>query len=106
LVRQVARLFLSECPRHLARLRGALAAADAAALQAAIHTLKGSVGNLSAGPAFAAARRLEGLAHAGRLAAAAAALADLERELDRLRPALRALVVKPSDFVKPARNAQ
>jgi HPt (histidine-containing phosphotransfer) domain-containing protein len=92
LARQVARLFLGECPRYLERLRSAAAAGDAAALHAAAHMIKGSVGNLSAGPSYAAAKRLDDFARAGDLAAAAKALGELIGELDRLRPALRGLL--------------
>jgi CheY-like chemotaxis protein len=96
LVRQIARLFLSECPRYVDGLRAALAQADAAALRAAAHTLKGAVGNLSATPAYEAARRLEDLAHDGQLDAAGPALQALETALDRLRPALRDLLADPA----------
>jgi CheY-like chemotaxis protein len=96
LVGQVARLFLSECPRYVDALRTALAQADAAAVRAAAHTLKGAVGNLSATPAYEAARRLEDLAHDGRLDAAGPALHALEAELDRLRSALRDLMADPA----------
>ncbi len=96
LVRQVAKLFLCECPRYLQRLRDALQRADAADLQFAAHALKGATGNLSAAPSAAAARRLEDQARAGRLDAAAEALTALEAELDRLRPALRALLAGSS----------
>jgi CheY-like chemotaxis protein len=99
LVRQIARLFLSECPRYLRGLHAALEQADAAALRSAAHTLKGAVGNLSATPAYGAARRLEELARDGRCDAAESALRDLEAELDRLRPALRALL---TDAVRTA----
>jgi two-component system sensor histidine kinase/response regulator len=99
LVRQVARLFLSECPRYLDRLRSALANGDGPALRIAAHTVKGTVGNLSAGAAFAAAGHLEELARTGALIDAAEGLKGLEAELDRLRPALRSLLA-----VRPAGN--
>ena len=91
-MRQVARIFLSECPRYLDRIGTALSAGDGTALQIAAHTLKGAVGNLSAGTSFAAASRLEELAWAGNLTDAAAGLTAFTAELDRLRPALRALL--------------
>jgi signal transduction histidine kinase/DNA-binding response OmpR family regulator len=92
LVRQIARLFLNECPRYLERLRAAASAGDTEGLHAAAHTLKGSVGNLSAGAAHAAVRRLEVAARAGDPAAAQAALAVVEAALDQLRPSLRELL--------------
>jgi HPt (histidine-containing phosphotransfer) domain-containing protein len=96
LVRQIVRLFLSECPRHISALRSAFDRADASALRIAAHTLKGTVGNLSASAAYQAARKLEDLGRAGRLDTAGAALRDLEVELDRLRPALRVLLADPA----------
>jgi signal transduction histidine kinase/CheY-like chemotaxis protein/HPt (histidine-containing phosphotransfer) domain-containing protein len=102
LAHQVARLFLSECPRHLARSRAAMDSGDSAALQSAAHTLKGAVGNLSGGAAYLATTRLEDLAREGRLADCPAALSELSAELDRLRVNLRALLAEkrgssPSD---------
>src|SRR5262249_10220003 len=77
------------------RLRAGLAAGDAAALREAAHTFKGAVGNLSAGAAFDAVRRLEAAAAPpGRPQDAAAALDALEAELDRLPPALRRPVAR------------
>jgi signal transduction histidine kinase/DNA-binding response OmpR family regulator len=92
LARQIVRLFLSECPRYVERLQTALTAGDLAGLQSAAHTLKGAVGNLSAGTAYAAAKRLEDLAKAGDRSAAEMSLIALSAELDRLKPALRILL--------------
>ena len=88
LVREVAQLFLDDCPHRLEALRAALASGDAAALQRAAHSLKGSVSNFAAPAAAEAARRLEVLARDGQLTYAAAACAALEREIARLVPAL------------------
>ncbi len=56
LLAEVITVFLSETPKQLATLR---AAADAPALAAAAHAIKGSVGLFAKGEAFDAARRLE-----------------------------------------------
>jgi hypothetical protein len=65
------------------------------------------VGNLSAGTSFATASRIEDLARVGNLADAPDALDALGDELDRLRPALRALVaVRMPDKNAPAPEAQ
>ena len=53
--------------------------------------MKGSVGSLSAEPAFEAARHLEQVGRGGGLAAAPAALAALENEIERLRVELETL---------------
>ena len=67
---------------------GALAAADAAALAQASHSLLGAARVLAAADVAKAAARLEELAAAGRLDKVPAALAELEAHLERLRPAL------------------
>ena len=88
LVREVAELFIADCPHRLAAVREALADGDSAGLQRAAHSLKGSVSNFSAGAAVEAALRLEMLARAGDLTDAATACSTLEREIARLMPAL------------------
>ena len=65
-----------------------VAAGDASALKSAAHTLKGAVDNFAARPTFEAAWRLENLGRNGTLADASQALSALEKELDRLEPAL------------------
>jgi HPt (histidine-containing phosphotransfer) domain-containing protein len=69
----------------------ALAGGDAARLTQAAHALKGASANLRAEALCQAARRLEGLAKAGDLAAAAGALAALDEQAARLREALAEL---------------
>jgi two-component system sensor histidine kinase/response regulator len=93
LLAEMIGLFLEECPDLVAEMRSALTAQDAAALHHAAHTLKGSVGNFSARRAFAAALTLEKLGRAGDLAAAPAAFAALEQELERLQPILASFTV-------------
>jgi HPt (histidine-containing phosphotransfer) domain-containing protein len=91
LLRELATLFLVECPQRLADVREAVARADASKLQLAAHTLKGAVSNFAAASALDAAQRLEVMGHHGNLDGAAEALTALELELDRLRPQLSAL---------------
>jgi CheY-like chemotaxis protein/HPt (histidine-containing phosphotransfer) domain-containing protein len=85
LLRELVRLFLTECPRWLGEIRAAVAGRDAGRLRQAAHSLKGSLGTFGARAAFEAAQRLENLARVGELAGAeqtcarlAGALADLE----------------------------
>jgi PAS domain S-box-containing protein len=94
LLRELVQLFLDDCPRLLADIHEAIAGADAAKLQLAAHTLKGSVSNFAAPATHAAAQRLESLAEQRNLTDAPAAAASLEAELDRLRPALTALTAE------------
>lgn len=72
LLGEVATLFIAAWPENLARLRAALAAADAAALRSAAHAVKGSVANFCADRAVQAARLLEMTGKGGDLTQAAA----------------------------------
>ena len=91
LLSKIVRRFLDNSPKWLAQVQEAVARGDGAALEFSAHTLKGVVGNFFAAPARAAAFHLESLGHAGRLDGAAAAYAELEKEVGRLREALAAL---------------
>jgi PAS domain S-box-containing protein len=88
LLRQIVEVFLEESPRMMEAISTAVEKRDAKRLERAAHTLKGATGNLAAGDAREAARILESLAAQGKLAGAADACRALERELDRLKPAL------------------
>jgi PAS domain S-box-containing protein len=88
LLQELAELFLFECPRILSDLRTAIAEGTPAKVKAAAHSLKGSVDNFAARAAFEAASRLEMLGRSGNLGGAAEALAVLEKEMERLVPAL------------------
>jgi CheY-like chemotaxis protein/HPt (histidine-containing phosphotransfer) domain-containing protein len=94
-LREMAGMFLEDCPKLMAEIRGALAAGDAPKLQRAAHRLKGEVGQFQAAAAFAAARQLEELGRAGQLREAAEAQAALEAQLHRLQPALAELTAEP-----------
>jgi HPt (histidine-containing phosphotransfer) domain-containing protein len=90
LLREVAGMFLEDCPRLLSEVREAFERGDAHGLGRAAHALKGSVGNFGARAAFEAARRLELMGKGGDLARAGEALAALEAEMERLALALKA----------------
>jgi CheY-like chemotaxis protein len=91
LLREVADLFLADCPGLLAEFRAGLDNADRHRLELAAHRMKGAAANLSAPRVVALAERLEELAHAGRLAEARSAFPDLEHEVGRLGGALEVL---------------
>jgi CheY-like chemotaxis protein/HPt (histidine-containing phosphotransfer) domain-containing protein len=91
LLRELAGLFLAECPRRFAEVCEAVAQSDAGKLRLSAHTLKGTVGNFAATAAWEAAQRLEAMGQRGDLTGAAEAVAALDTELARLRPALAAL---------------
>jgi len=89
LLRELIDMFFADCPHLWQNVRDALAQGDAPRLSRAAHTLKGAVGVFGAKAAHEAAERLEQLASKGNLAQAAEAAAQLEAELERLKPMLR-----------------
>jgi PAS domain S-box-containing protein len=92
LLKEIVQLFLADCPKRLSQIREAVARGDSTALEHAAHALKGSLGNLSAEAAASAASQLEMLAHESNVTRYAEAGAALEREVERLQPALEALI--------------
>ena len=80
--------FLEEGPRLLEELRREIAADDPRKVNVVAHTIKGSAATLGAKTMSEAAARLESLARAGNLSGAAEACGRLEREFERLHPAL------------------
>ena len=91
LAREVAQLFLDDCPRRLAALRDAMVRRDCAALEQAAHTLKGSAGYISAPDVFTAADAVETIARCGDLTAANDACARLQHATGQLVQALAGL---------------
>jgi len=61
--KELAAMFLEDCPRLLSEIRSAVTQHDGPSLKFAAHTLKGSVGVFKVQPAFDAALRME---HVGR----------------------------------------
>lgn len=91
LLKEIAAMFVEQCPGLVSRMRDAVAGMNAAEIERAAHTIKGSVGNFAAKAAFDAALELERIGRDGTLDGAEAASAKLEEELERLKPALAAL---------------
>jgi two-component system, sensor histidine kinase and response regulator len=89
---KLARLFLADLPKLLGKVRRAAQRADAHALQAAAHALKGAVSNFAAPAAVDAALRLQKMGEAGDLTGAPRACGTLERELGRVAAALQKLI--------------
>jgi PAS domain S-box-containing protein len=89
---EVIQVFLSDAPGQAAALRAATEAADAGAIAAAAHALKGSVGLFSKGAAYEAARALEQAARAGDLTGVDARCAGVQDELSHLCADLEALL--------------
>jgi CheY-like chemotaxis protein len=88
LLAELAEIFHGEAPRMMSEIRRCVASSDARGLEQAAHALKGSVGNFGAPAARQAALALEVMGHEGVLTEAAARLAELEREVDRLERGL------------------
>jgi signal transduction histidine kinase/CheY-like chemotaxis protein/HPt (histidine-containing phosphotransfer) domain-containing protein len=80
-------VFLEDSPGHLQAIRVAVAGANPAALMRAAQTMNDSLQVLGAAPATALVALLEALGREGRLDGAAALLARLEPELERVRGA-------------------
>jgi HPt (histidine-containing phosphotransfer) domain-containing protein len=91
LLRDLVDRFLAEYPRLLDGIRVAVDKKDARAAERGAHSLRGSAGNLSAKLVAEAALRLERLAQAEDWVYAEHVLRELESQLERLRPALRAV---------------
>ena len=87
LMKELAGLFLGECPQRMAEIRQAIDQRDASRLHQAAHTLKGSVGNFGARAAFEAAQRLETDGREQDWGQAEQDWAALEEAIGRLEPA-------------------
>ncbi len=99
---QIVRVFRTDAPRQLVRIRSAVRAADAGALRAAAHALKGAVSNFAAARATEAALQLQRLGESGELDGAEEALRRLQGEMAELLSTLQSLVGQGSR-ARPAR---
>jgi HPt (histidine-containing phosphotransfer) domain-containing protein len=92
LARRLIDLFMQDSPRLVDEIGLAIALRDPDRLRRAAHTLKGSVSNFPAGTASETARRMEAIGLDGDFEAAEETFPTLEKEIDRLRDVLPALV--------------
>jgi CheY-like chemotaxis protein/HPt (histidine-containing phosphotransfer) domain-containing protein len=95
LLTQVLQMFRTDCSRRMNELEAAAASHDWTCLRREAHTLKGSLGTLCAGGAYAAALRLETLARNQSSADLADAFQGLTREIDKLQLVLAKLDAQP-----------
>lgn len=86
---ELASLYIEEYGCVAERMRRGMADGDADAVRRGAHMLKSSSAIFAAHAAADAASRLERLAADGNLSAAVEAMADLEREAERLLATLR-----------------
>jgi two-component system, sensor histidine kinase and response regulator len=99
LVRELAEIFIKECPKYLSDIHEAIRDGKPKALEQSAHTLKGSVGNFSTKTAHASAFQLETLGRAGSLDGTDEILRMLEEQLGRLNHTLAGMTkptVQPS----------
>ena len=96
LLRELAGIFLQECPKMLNDLREALRAADPKAVARAAHTLKGSVGNFAMPRPWETAQRPELLAKSGQLSGADDILHALEQQLAKFNQILVRNTAEPA----------
>lgn len=89
MLRDLAEMFFTECPKLMQQIREHIAGADGPELRRAAHTLKGSSHVFGAEEAADAAQRLEEIGREEAFADAEEALGLLEDEVARLLPALR-----------------
>jgi len=91
LLREIAVLFMEECPRAVAEIQVAVATGDATKLENAAHALKGSVANFGARGAVEAAFHLEQMGRANQMSEAGGMLGKLESALSAVCTELAAL---------------
>ena len=82
--------FVADAPGRIEAMRVAHAAADAPAVAAAAHALKGAAANIGAARLQELTQRIESLAREGNLAGARKAIGDLDQALADARAALAA----------------
>ena len=92
---EILRMFLEDCPSHVAAIRVAVERGDALGIRTAAHTLKGSAGYLTATFVVDAAARLEIIGQEERLAEAAAALEELDGAVAQVIPELERAALTP-----------
>ena len=88
---EIVQMFLEDCPQRVGEIRAAITAADARALTASAHALKGSAAYMSAAAVRDRAADLERLGRDGALAGASPALDQLESAVAALLPELHKL---------------
>lgn len=93
LLREIAVLFLEDCPSLMTKIEQAIAAGDAHNLERAAHSLKGSVANFGSDPAYEAAFDLEQIGRSKNLENVHAAHARLISVMGHVCPELEALSV-------------
>lgn len=92
LLKDIAHVFLDDCPRSLEELRLAAARGDCPTVERVAHGLKGAASNFGASRVVAAGFAIEKMGRAGKLDHFAMAMATLEAALGALLRELEALI--------------
>ena len=85
LLADIARIFMSEAPRLLSDIEGAVARSDAALLRRAAHTIKGGLRLFGAETAYELACQIEVFGRAGHIEAAREPVETLKLAVDELQ---------------------
>jgi len=85
LLAEILQLFPSECAKLMAEIQASVTQRDAKRLQRAVHTLKGTLGILSAAHASEAAWRLEDLCRKGDLERVEDAFRLVQEQVERVK---------------------
>lgn len=91
-LREASSVYLEEFETMLARVESAVTAKDFSELKESSHWIKGGMVYLHAGPAAAAAKALEDSAKAKETQQLEGQLAELKRQMERLKEALQSEV--------------
>ena len=92
LLRRMVEIFNRDADQRLPKLKEAIASGNAEVVKQEAHALKGGIGTFFADTAFKTAYTLENMGESGDLSEAAATLAAMEGELQRLRQKLDELI--------------
>jgi PAS domain S-box-containing protein len=96
-LRELANLFIEQCPGLLAELETAIQQRDAIAIGKSAHTIKGNAASLGATAAYEQARRLEEKAEAGELESTDQLSTELKRRLGLFLEILKRFLAETGD---------
>jgi HPt (histidine-containing phosphotransfer) domain-containing protein len=91
---EIANIFIEDSARMMGQIRMAAGAGDWKKLKEEAHSLKGTVGNMSAVRGYQLALDLEGVALRGDAAAAVGKIAEIEGEMGALLAALKDFIAE------------
>jgi CheY-like chemotaxis protein/HPt (histidine-containing phosphotransfer) domain-containing protein len=99
LFREIAGMFLENCPDYIAKIKKGIAGNDAGILEREAHNLKGAIGSFSAGETYEAADRLEKLGKEGEMSAAAEELSNLESALNEFASEMKIVLQEMNKYI-------